>query len=145
MSTIAPSARRSWAILNPNSQRTSSLDELDALISEFQSSSMIEWPELIDELRRIRNYRDDWDGEGTESLDPELVDGAIALAQDLNAEGIPSANRVLAGVNRTLYFEWYATGGYREIEVSTLDHAELRIVPTGSKVADVFVLNRRTS
>ncbi len=102
------------------------------------------WSLLLDELFRIRNLKDDWDGEGTEALHPALVDGAITLAQHLQAKGVPPADRVLAGVNGTIYFEWHMALGYQEIEVTSPMDAECRWVPKGSDVTEVINLSRRS-
>src|SRR5262249_1596214 len=75
------------------------------------------WSQLIDELLRIRNLEDNWDGEGTEAPHPALVHGAITLAQTLEARGHPPADRAIASVNGTIYFEWHTPLGYHEIEV----------------------------
>jgi hypothetical protein len=99
---------------------------------------------LIDELLRIRNLEDDWDGEGTEAPHPALVDRAVTLAQSLEASGHQPADRVIAGVNGTVYFEWHTPLGYQEIEVTSPLDAECRWVPKGSAVAVVFALTRRT-
>jgi sulfur carrier protein ThiS len=95
------------------------------------------WHSLIDQLLRIRNLQDDWDGEGTEAPHPALVDRAITLAQYLQANGFPPAERVIAGVNGTIYFEWHTPLGYQEIEVLSPMDAECRWVRKGSNVTEV--------
>jgi hypothetical protein len=102
------------------------------------------WDRLIDELLRIRNLSDDWDGEGSEAPDPALVDGAITLAQTLQAGGDSPAERVLASVNGTIYFEWHTPLGYREVEVTSPLDAESRFVRTGSNEVEVVRLSRRS-
>jgi hypothetical protein len=100
------------------------------------------WRRLIDELLRIRNLRDGWDGEGTPAPHPSLVDGAIRWAQDFKAIGVSPADRVIAGVNGTVYFEWHAPL-YQEIEVTSPIDAEWRRVRKGSDLAEVGRLSRR--
>lgn len=102
------------------------------------------WDQLIDELLRIRHLEDDWDGEGTEAPHPALVDGAIALAQCLQAMGKQPADRIHAGVNGTVYFEWHMPLGYLEIEITSPVDAEGRWVRTGADQAEVFRLSRRS-
>ena len=101
------------------------------------------WTDLIDDLLRIRNYGDDWDGEGSEALAPALIDGAITLAQRLESFGMEPANRVLAGVNGTVSFEWQSAEGYREIEVTSPVDAEDRWVANGSMRAEAATLSWR--
>ncbi len=90
------------------------------------------WAALIDELLGIRNYPDDWDGEGTEALDSAVVDAALKWARLLQAREYTPADRVFAGVNDTVSFEWYFPHGFQEIEISTPVEAELRWIPKGS-------------
>jgi hypothetical protein len=99
--------------------------------------------QLIDELLRIRNLKDDWDGEGTEAPHPNLVDAAIILAQNLAASGFPPAERVIASVNGTIYFEWYTPLGYEEIEVMSPLDAEYRCVQKNSNETTVVGLPLR--
>jgi hypothetical protein len=90
------------------------------------------WNELIDELFRIRNLQDDWDGEGTEAPDPMVVDWAISLAHRLKALEYQPADRVLASVNGTIYFEWHTLPyEYQEIEVTSPVDIEVRRVQRG--------------
>lgn len=102
------------------------------------------WQLLIDELLRIRNLKDDWDGEGTEAPDPALVDGAMTLTQWFQANGFPPADRVIASVNGTIYFEWHTPLGYQEIEVISPMDAECRWLRKGSDVTEVAHLSRRS-
>jgi hypothetical protein len=90
------------------------------------------WKLLFEELLRIRNLKDDWDGEGSEAPHPALVDAAIALAKDLEADGHVPADRVIAGVNGTVYFEWYSPLEYREVEVTSPLDVESRRVRAGT-------------
>jgi hypothetical protein len=90
------------------------------------------WDCLIDDLLRIRNVKDDWDGEGSEAPHPFLVDSAIALALALKGRCSPPADRVIASVNGTVYFEWHFPSGYQEVEVTSPLDAQCRWVAQGS-------------
>jgi hypothetical protein len=98
------------------------------------------WNELIDELLRILMLDDNWDGEGSEAPDRALVSGAIKLAQNLKASKYTPADRVIASVNGTVYFEWHTPHGYQEIEVISPLDAELRWLPEGSDMTQVVHL-----
>ncbi len=102
------------------------------------------WPQLIDEMLRILTLKDDWDGEGTEAPCRALVGGAITLAQSLQEDGFPPADRVIAGANGTIYFEWHTPLGYQEIEVTSPVDAECRWVRKGAEMTEVFSLNIRS-
>jgi hypothetical protein len=96
-----------------------------------------QWGELIDELLRIRKFEDNWDGEGCEAPHSSIVDGAIKLAQVFQSKEFIPANRVIAGVNGTVFFEWHVPLGYLELEVFSSDEAESRWVPKGSDSIEV--------
>lgn len=97
------------------------------------------WRDLIDELLRIQNLEDDWDGEGSEAPPPTLVHGAIKLAQHLEAEDWPPADRVVASVNGTIYFEWHTPVTYLEVEVVSPVEAECRLVRKGSSDTETVI------
>ncbi len=101
------------------------------------------WSDRIDDLLRVRNLADDWDGDGAVAPEAAVVDGAITLAQYLAALGTPPADRVHAGVNGTVYFEWHGVEGYREIEVTHPGAAECRWVPVDGTQAIAMTLNRQ--
>src|SRR5579875_1322013 len=113
-------------------------------VGSYEEAQTQTWSSLIDELLRIRNLQDDWDGEGTEAPDPALVDGAITLAQSLRAKRSPPADRVIAGVNGTIYFEWHTPFGYQEIEVLSPVDAEWRWVSKDSDVTEIIRLSLRS-
>jgi hypothetical protein len=114
------------------------------LVSDLGTSPTSSWPRLIDDVLTLRSLRDDWDGQGAEAPDPAVLDGALKFAQDFRAAQMPPADRVIAGVNGTVYFEWHGSGGYLEIEVTAPDRAEGRSVRKGSEVTEVFTLSRRS-
>ncbi len=96
------------------------------------------WDRVIDELLRIRNLEDDYDGEGTEAPAPALVDGAIRLAKSFREERSTPPDRVHAGVNATVYFEWFTSVGYGELEIVSPVQAEGRFLKTGSSMPEIY-------
>ncbi len=86
-------------------------------------------------MGRLQN---DWDGEGSEAPDRGVVAGAIKLASALRAKSTPAADRVTAGVNGTICFEWHTSDCYQEIEVTSPSDAEFRRIPHGSRTAEVI-------
>jgi hypothetical protein len=101
-----------------------------------------DWASTIDELLRIRNFSDNWDGEGTEAPHPALVDGAITLAKSFRFQGVSPPDRVHASVNGTVYFEWHTPVRYYEIEVVSPTRAECRVVRKGSDAIEEVQLLR---
>lgn len=144
MSTAMRSAHGASAFTQTNRSFFSPADEDGLLFSAAEDSPAHTWAQLVDDLLRIRNLEEDWDGEGTAAPHPSLVDGAVTLAQTLEARGTPPADRILASVNGTIYFEWHTPLGYEEIEVTSPLDAECRWVPRGSDTAVVVGLTRRS-
>jgi hypothetical protein len=74
----------------------------------------------IENCERIKNLAVE---SGCEVPDPTLVDAALSLSRVLQP-----ADRVIASVNGTIYFEYYLPDGYLEIEVTSQHDAEFRYV-----------------
>jgi hypothetical protein len=119
-----------------------SIGEIGSSESEIRQFHSRGWTTTIDELHRIRNLEDDWDGEGTNAPHPAVVDRAISLALTLKSNGEMPPDRVFASVNSTVYFEWHTVVGYREIEVRSPVDVESRFVRAGSKTTEVVSLSR---
>ena len=98
------------------------------------------WAALIDDLLALRGLKDDWDGLGAEAPHPALVDSAIKLVQRRLTGRMPPADRVIPGVNGTIFFEWHIPDSYTEIEVIAPDQADVSVVAKGSAMAEVFPL-----
>lgn len=102
------------------------------------------WPELMDDLLAMHLLDADWDGQGAKVPPAALVDGATGLLQFFQLEGWAPADRVIAGVNGTIHFEWHGPDEYIEIEVTAPDRAEGRLVKKGSNETETFVLRSRS-
>ena len=101
------------------------------------------WPELIDGLLAMYQLTDDWDGQGAKAPPKELVRAALLLAQDYQSKFFAPADRCIAGVNGTIFFEWHGNAGdYMEIEVETPQQAEVRLVKNNSCKAEALRLPR---
>lgn len=143
MSRVMQSARGASAFTQPDRSFFSTTVEGGPVYSRTEEDLGHTWTPLIDELLRIRILKDDWDGEGTEAPSPGLVHGAIRLAQQLEAAGYPPADRAIASVNGTIYFEWHTPLGYQEIEILSPLDAEYRFVPKDSNETTVVGLTLR--
>lgn len=97
---------------------------------------------MTDELLRLRRLESDWDGQGAEAPTPEAVDTALTIAGELRSAGMPPADRALAGVNGTVFFEWHDPTQYLEIEVFARDRAEGRRVHPDTNAVEEFTLTR---
>jgi hypothetical protein len=101
-----------------------------------------EWDERLAQLKAFRSLDDDWDGDGSPAPGPDMADGAIFLANSLQRQGKEAPDRVVVGVNGTIYFEWHGPEGYYEIEVYSPNEAEGRWVQDGSDRVIVSMLGR---
>jgi hypothetical protein len=120
---------------------TGPLDE-QGLFTERADGPARTWSDVIDELLALRGLEDDWDGQGAVAPDAALVDTALAVALDFRATTLPPADRAVAGVNGTVFFEWFSTTKYLEIEVTAPGQAEGRLVFRESNTTEVFTLAR---
>jgi hypothetical protein len=102
-----------------------------------------DWRERIDDLLRLYQLGDDWDGAGSPAPVASLVAGAIKLALTLKENKYSPAARVSASVDGTIYFEWYAPSGYEEIEVTSPVDAEWRWVEKGASEAETIAIEIR--
>lgn len=110
--------------------------------SELAAGPIRTWADVIDELLALRGLEDDWDGQGARSPDPALVDTALGVALKFRAADMPPAERVIAGVNGTVFFEWYLPTKYQEIEFTAPGQAEGRWVHKESNTVEEFNLPR---
>lgn len=144
MTTITRQAGGASAYSRSHDRTFQAFDDHGVFGPDDQEAAGQDWSLVIDELLRIRTLDDDWDGEGTEAPHPALVDGAITLAQTLQARGVTPPDRVHASVNATVYFEWQTPLGYREIEVVSPVEAECRFVRKGADETEVVYLSRQS-
>lgn len=106
------------------------------------AESACSWDRVIDDLLSLRQLQDDWDGQGAEAPDPAVVDSALKLALNFRASAMHPADRVVAGVNGTVFFEWFAPTQYLEIEVLAPGAAEGRWVYRETNRVEEFTLAR---
>ncbi len=115
--------------------------EASGLITAGQGSPLEDrWSLLIDDLLAIRLLEHDWDGQGAAAPSHPIVDAAIRLAQKFSSMNEPVADRIVAGINGTVVFEWHDARGYHEIEVARPDGAEYSWVRPGADRAEVALL-----
>jgi hypothetical protein len=98
------------------------------------------WDGLIDRLLALRVLEDDWDGQGASAPDPGVIQFALRLAVQFRGAGKPPADRVLAGVNGTVFFEWHTPAAYTEIEVVAPGRAEGRRVNNENNSVEEFAV-----
>lgn len=111
-----------------------------AAVSVRSDEPVRSWTDVIDQLLSLRVLEDDWDGQGAEAPEPSVVDSALKLALRFRSTGMSPADRIVAGVNGTVFFEWFAPSQYLEIEVLAPGQVEGRWVYTDSNAVEEFTL-----
>ncbi len=91
-----------------------------------------DWDSVIDELLRMRELRDDWDGEGSVAPDKALVDDVTSYAYWRKQENEFAPARVVATVNGTICLEWYINGFFIEYEFVEPGTVEVRHMRLGN-------------
>lgn len=93
------------------------------------------WRQLIEKLDGFRRLGPDWDGQGADPVDPALVSAAIRLALELARDQVVPADRVLAGFEGAVSFEWIDRAYSIEVEVIGPHEAEMREVDPLSRTS----------
>ena len=85
-----------------------------------------DWDSIIDELLRMRELQDDWDGEGSVAPEKSLVDDVTSYTYWRKKENELAPARVIATVNGTICLEWTINGLFIEYEFVEPDRVEVR-------------------
>ena len=85
-----------------------------------------DWDSIIDELLRMRELQDDWDGEGSVAPEKALVDDVTSYTYWRKKENELAPARVIATVNGTICLEWTINGLFIEYEFVEPDRVEVR-------------------
>ena len=85
-----------------------------------------DWETVIDELLRMRELQDDWDGEGSIAPEKALVDDVTSYTYWRKKENELAPARVIATVNGTICLEWTINGLFIEYEFVEPDRVEVR-------------------
>jgi hypothetical protein len=91
------------------------------------------WKEHSDDLLAIRRYKDDWDGDGADAPDPQLVDQAINFLAALRKTAFDLPFRVALSPNGAIGIEWQSPGTYVQAEIVAYDRVEWTILLDGQK------------
>lgn len=117
-------------------------DVPNLMCNEPDLTSPEKWSTVINQLSSFRTLEDDWNGEGTEAPQPDLVHGAVTLAKWFQSLGAVIPDRVHVGVNSTIYLEWYTPVLYQEVEVISPNHAEFRSIDRATGKSEVIEFQR---
>lgn len=93
------------------------------LISSPATHQRARWKQILDRLIAISKLEDNWDGEGAEAPDFEIIDSVTELLIK-HTELLPHPNRIVPSVDGAIVVEWQLDGTYLEAEVETTNLAE---------------------
>ncbi len=105
----------------------------NSAFEEFEPQSQSKsWTDLILDINDIRNFSDDWDGDGAVAPRPQVIEAAISFAQFLRSMKWLPASSAHASVNGTIYLEWNLPSLYLEIEIISACEVEGRLLKRGA-------------
>ena len=83
------------------------------------------WDRILNELHRLWNLPDDWDGQGAQALDPGNVAAVERWLQEMRRwrQALPPT-RVGPGTTGEVILEWRGQGFHLAAEISTPDEGE---------------------
>jgi len=90
---------------------------------------MESWDEVIDELHRIQDLQNDWDGLGGLAPTPSLAAHAIELAGQLRDAKYSPPTWAAVNTNGVICFEWMSPLGYWVLEIASLNEFEYYFCP----------------
>jgi hypothetical protein len=142
MTALMPYKLGASAYTEVHPQPERSLGDTSRFVTDVGDRQTDDWGRVLEELKSFRTLEDDWDGNGAVAPPPSLVDGAITLALSLRADLYVPPDRVVAGVNGSVFFEWHSQASYQEVEVTSPIMAEWRKVHRSSQFTEVRKLVR---
>jgi hypothetical protein len=96
--------------------------------NEFQS----QWLRTDEQLDGLRALQSDWDGEGAEAPNVDLVNKVSKWLSKLAMDGYVPPSRLTASPDGTVLLEWYQDQEYTEVEFIEPNHAEwMQRLPDG--------------
>jgi hypothetical protein len=98
------------------------------------TSAVIEtkWHQINDELARIRELKDDWDGQGASAPVVENVEAAVKWLREMRSypQAIPPS-QIVPGVTGEVLFVWQKHAFFLEAEISKPNQVEWTLAVSG--------------
>jgi hypothetical protein len=111
--------------LTPNDRRTQVADGRSAEVEA-------RWNQIADELARMRELKDDWDGQGASAPAVENAEAAVDWLREMRSypQAIPPS-QVAPGVTGEVLLVWQKKNFFLEAEVSKRDQIEWTLAVPG--------------
>jgi hypothetical protein len=100
-----------------------------------------QWELCFDKLRQIRLYEHDWNDEGADPLNPDVLSLAVMVAKMLRGNLQPAPTQCIATEEGHIIFIWDEGAGYSEIEVDRRLGCTFRKLRPGAKRAESAEFN----
>lgn len=133
--TLERPTRNASTTAVPIAAHLSSDYEDNAPFSELERRrhNLDEWDKCIRALVALRDYKDDWDGEGANATAPENISRAIQYVGLLRRHRSSSAPKVAPGVSGEVLLTWRKGTDSLEVEICRPDRFEwMRMRPDGT-------------
>lgn len=82
------------------------------------------WKKMLNRLNSLRSLSDNWDDEGSEAPNSDIITGAFLLLNELHAMDYHPPSRILPSPQGTIVIEWQIDDCYIEAEIESLHRAE---------------------
>jgi hypothetical protein len=105
-----------------------------ALYSNIQDRN--QWENCFTKLRKIRSYQFDWNDEGAEPLNSEVVALATTVARLMKGNYEPAPSGCIATDEGHVIFVWEDETGYTEVEIDRHLSCTIRRIRPGAKRAE---------
>lgn len=126
MTLVATLKKQSWSATEASRDLSGSAMFTRNEIAGYPVSST-RWNDVLTEVRNMRYLQDDWDGDGSLAPSVEVVDSAIAYGSNLRQTYVDPPDRVIAGVNGTVIFEWSVVDRIRQCEICSPDRVRVSL------------------
>lgn len=104
-----------------------------------------QWQICFEKLREIRTYNYDWNDEGADPLDSDVLSLAFSVAKMLRGNLQPAPTQCIATEEGHVIFIWNEGAGYSEVEVDRRLGCTFRKLRPGAKRAESTEFNPYSS
>lgn len=100
-----------------------------------------QWETCFAKLREIRSYENDWNDEGADPLNCDVLSLAVLVAKILRGNLQPAPTQCIATEEGHVIFIWDEGAGYSEVEVDRRLGCTFRKLHPGAKRAESAEFN----
>jgi hypothetical protein len=130
-------------VLEPNNSVLMGHEQYRQRINSIQSITLYsniqdrnQWENCFTKLRKIRSYQFDWNDEGAEPLNPEVVALATTVARSMKGNCEPAPSGCIATDEGHVIFIWEDETGYTEVEIDRHLSCTIRRIRPRAKRAE---------